>query len=311
MANPRFKENKLKRFIAKSLQPIIRLISKKKYISLQYRYITGHKLDWKNLNRYTEKLQYLRLYYYPKTEAVIRATSRIGARTRVYSKGHEHLLISVLGMCNKVEQIKFDKLPDKFVIKATHASGLNYICLDKNSLDIVALKKKLRKWLKTDYGAKTVEPHYSKIKPGLIIEEFVGENNTLPIEFKIHVFNGKARYLYVVSNRGRDIRYDNLMIDFSAFDGAQFNHWSKSDTPPVEPKQFREMVTYAEELANDLLFCRVDFFLVNGKIYFNEFTFTPAKGTLIFDDDQADFKIGEWLDISSARPSKGTSLRKA
>lgn len=311
MSNPRFKENKLKRLVAKSVQPVIRLLSKKAYLSLQYRYITGHRLNWKNLSRYTEKLQYLRLYYYPKTEVVIRAASRIGARTRVYAKGHEHLLIPIIGMYNKVEQIKFDKLPPKFVIKSTHASGLNFICLDKDKIDLVSLKKKLRQWLKTDYGAKTVEPHYSKIKPGFIIEEYVGDNSHLPVEYKIHVFNGKARYLYVVSNRGQDIRYDNLFIDFTPFDGAQFNHWLKSDTPLVEPNAFKKMVAYAEDFASDLLFCRVDFFLVNGKIYFNEFTFTPAKGTLVFDDDKVDFMIGEWLDITSAKQKKETSLRKA
>ena len=27
-------------------------------------------------------------------------------------------------------------------------------------------------------------------------------------------------------------------------------------------------------------------------------TFTPAKGTLILDDDKCDFEMGEWLDIS-------------
>lgn len=311
MANPRFKENKLKRLVAKSIQPVIRLLSKKAYVSLQYRYISGHKLDWKNLNRYTEKLQYLRLYYYPNNEAVIRATSRIGARSRLFNKGHEHLLVPLIGMYNKVDQIDFDKLPRRFVIKSTHASGLNFICLNKETLDLESLKKTLRKWLSTDYGAKTVEPHYSKIKPGLIIEDYVGDENGLPLEFKIHVFNGKARYLYVVSNRGKDIRYDNLYIDFTPFDGAQFNHWSKSDKPPMKPKAFEEMVKYAEDLASDLLFCRVDFFLVKGKIYFNEFTFTPAKGTLVFDDDKADFEIGEWLDISSAKPNTETLLRKA
>ena len=67
---------------------------------------------------------------------------------------------------------------------------------------------------------------------------------------------------------------------------------------------YEELVKYAEMLASDLLFCRVDFFIVDDHIYFNEFTFTPAKGTLIFDDDKADFIISEWFDISSAKKNK-------
>lgn len=301
MANPNFKENKIKRAIAKSVQPFFRVLSKKAYVSLQYRYITGHKLDWNGLHRYTEKLQYLRLYYYPYNYDVIRATSRIGARSRVTGKGYKHLLIPLLGIINDVEKINFKNLPNAFVIKATHASGLNYICLDKRKENIPALKAKLAKWLKVDYGSKTVEPHYSKIKPSLIIEEYIGSKTKLPTEYKIHVFNGKAKYLYIVSNRGKDIRYDNLYIDFTPFDDAQFNHWSKSDHPPHKPGLFDEMVKIAEDLAKDLLFCRVDLFLINNHIYFNEFTFTPAKGTLIFDNDNADFEIGEWLDISTAK----------
>ncbi|MDY0214588.1 MAG: ATP-grasp fold amidoligase family protein [Bacilli bacterium] len=306
MANPNFKENKFKRFIAKSLQPLFRFVSKKQYVSLQYRYITGHKLDWKNLNRYTEKLQYLRLYYFANNDEVVRSASRIGARIRVNKHGLGDILIPLVGIYNTVSEINFEKLPFRFVIKATHASSFVHVCTNKNEEDWPTLKAKLIKWLHIDYGERTVEPHYSKIKPALIIEQYVGTPKDLPREYKIHVFNGKARYLYVVSGRNKDIRYDNFYIDFSRFDGAQFNHWKSSDIPLEKPDEFEEMVLYAEKLAQDFLFCRVDFFLVGNHIYFNEFTFTPAKGTLIFDNDEADFEIGEWLDISSAMKNKGT-----
>ncbi len=301
MANPNFKENKFRRFIANMLRPFFRMASKKVYVSLQYRYITGHKLDWKNLERYTEKLQYLRLYYYPNNDAVIKATSRVGARVRVYGKGAGDILVPLVGIYNCASEIDFNRLPFRFVVKATHASGLVHICTNKNEENWSELTKKFDGWLKIDYGFKTVEPHYSKVKPGLIIEQYVGTPKELPIEYKIHVFNGKARYLYVVSGRNKDIRYDNLYIDFTRFDGAQFNHWKSSDAPPKKPDEFEKMVEYAEKLAEGFLFCRVDFFLVGEHVYFNEFTFTPAKGTLIFDDDAADYEIGEWFDISSAR----------
>lgn len=304
MANPRFKENKIARFGAKALQPFLRFFSKKAYISLQYRYITKHKLDWQNLNRYTEKLQFLRLYYYPSSAAIVQAASRDGARRRVKKLGLENILIPVVGVYNNFNEIDFSHVPNAFVIKATHACAFNFICHDKSKLDLINLKKMTTKWLKTDYGKNTVEPHYSKIKPRLIIEHYISDGKTLPVEYKIHVFNGKAKYLYVVQNRGVDIRYDNFYIDFTPFPEAQFNYWTASDTSPEKPKVYAELVKYAEKLAHDFLFCRVDFFVVNNQIYFNEFTFTPAKGTLIFDDDRADFIISEWLDISSAKLNK-------
>lgn len=298
MANPNFKENKIRRFIAKSLQPLLRVCNKKLYISLQYKYITGHKLDWSTLLRYTEKLQYLRLYVYPNMPEVIHAASRRGARELVEAKGYKDILIPIYGIYEKFDDINFANLPKQFVMKATHASGFNYICLNKDEIDFSSLRKRFNRYLKMDYGKKTVEPHYSKIKPEIIIEQYIGEKNELPTEYKIHVFNGKARYLYVVTGRGRDIKYNNYYINWQAFNEAQFNHWQTSGQSLKAPKNYEEMVKIAEQLASDFPFVRVDFYVVNGQIYFGEFTFTPAKGTLVFDEDSADFTIGKWLDIS-------------
>ena len=163
------------------------------------------------------------------------------------------------------------------------------------------LKKKFKKWLKTNYGKKTVELHYSPIKPQIIIEEFLLENDKLPTEYKLHVFNGIAKSMYVVTSRGVDIRYNNYYIDWTPFDGSQFNGWKKTDTPLTPPENFTEMVKIAEQLAKPFPFVRVDLYNINGKIYISEMTFTPAKGTLILDDDKCDFEMGEWLDITNAK----------
>lgn len=145
---------------------------------------------------------------------------------------------------------------------------------------------------------KTEERHYSRIKPRIIIEKYIGEPDSLPIEYKIHVFNGKARNLYVVTGRGKDIHYNQYYIDWAPFEGSQFNGWTKTEKPLEKPSNFQDMVLMAESLAGPFPFVRVDLYDIDGKIYFGEMTFTPAKGTLIFDDDKADFEQGKWLDIS-------------
>ena len=298
MANPNLKENKFKRLCAISVRNIVKFISKKEYVKLQYRYITKHKLNLANPTRYTEKLQYLRLFVYPKDNKVSLCAGREGAREYIKELGKEDILIKSYGIYDKFDDIDFDRLPNKFVMKCTHACAFNYLCYDKNNIDIPSLRKKFNKWLKTNYGKKTVELHYAPIKPKIIIEELLIENDWLPIEYKIHVFNGKARSLYVVTNRNKDIRYNNYYIDWTPFDGSQFNGWKKSEEPLRKPDNFDEMISIAETLANPFPFVRVDLFSINGKIFFNEMTFTPAKGTLILDDDQADYEMGKWLDIS-------------
>ena len=299
MSNPNLKENKFKRFIGVCSRNIIKALSKRKYVELQYKYITGHKLNLNNPIRYTEKLQYLRLYTYPKNKDVIRCAGRVGVRDYLKELGLEEYLIKIYGIFNSYDDIDFSKLPNQFVMKCTHGSGMNFICYDKEKIDHKSLKKKFNCWLKTNYGKKTVEMHYSPIKPQIIIEELMLENGKLPTEYKIHVFNGVAKYLYVVTSRNVDIRYNNYYIDWTPFDGAQFNGWKKTVYPLEIPENFKNMVVLSENLAKIFPFVRVDLYTINGKIYFSEMTFTPAKGTLIFDDDDADFEIGKWLDISS------------
>lgn len=298
MPNPNLKENKIKRFFAVSVRGLIKVLSKKQYISLQYKYITHHKLNWKNPTRYTEKLQYLRYYVYPKNPEVSKCAGRRGVREYLEDLGLGKYLIPIYGIYSNFDEIDFDKLPNQFVMKCTHGSGMNYICYDKSKIDLKDLRNIFNKWLKTNYGKKTVELHYASIKPEIIIEKLMLDNDKLPTEYKIHVFNGVAKSLYVVTNRNVDIRYNNYYIDWAPFDGSQFNGWKKTDYPLEKPQNFGEMVNLAETLAKKFPFVRVDIYDINGKIYFSEMTFTPAKGTLILDDDKADFEMGEWLDIS-------------
>ena len=298
MPNKNLKENKLKRAVVSPFRGVVKVCSKKAYISYQYKYITHHKLNWKNPTRYTEKLQYLRLFVYPKMSLVSKCAGRVGVREYLKEKGFESILIPICGVFDKFDDIDFDKLPNQFAMKCSHGCAMNYICYDKSKINKSELRKKFNKWLKTNYGKKTVELHYSPIKPQIIIEELMLENNKLPTEYKIHVFNGVAKNLYVVTSRGVDIRYNNYYIDWTPFDGSQFNGWKKTDYPLTKPNNFSEMVKIAEELGKDFPFVRVDLYNINGKMYFSELTFTPAKGTLILDDDKCDFEMGEWLDIS-------------
>jgi hypothetical protein len=298
MLAKRLHENKIKRAFVSPWRNLIRYLSPVVYVKCQYHYITHHKLNLRKPTRYTEKLQFLRLFVYPKDKEVIRCAGRVSVRDYVKECGFEDALIPSYGVFDHFEDIDFSKLPNSFVMKCSHASGFNQIVSDKAKMNYAESKAKFDIWLSTNYGKKTVEYHYRKIKPQILIEKYIGEADSLPVEYKIHVFNGTARNLYVVTGRGKDIRYTQFYIDWTPFDGSQFNGWIKSDIPPEKPANFPEMVRMAERLAFPFPFVRVDLYDVNGKVYFGEMTFTPAKGTLIFDKDDSDFEQGVWLDIS-------------
>lgn len=299
MPNPNLKENKLKRALVSPFRNIVKAISKTWYVKSQYKYITHHELNLKNPTRYTEKLQYLRLFVYPRDPLVVQCAGRVGVREYVKKRGFCDKLIPIYGVFDNFDDINFNQLPNQFVMKCSHGCAYNVIVRDKSTIDIPAIRKKFQKWLKTNYGKKTVELQYAPIKPQIIIEQFlIQPGQHLPVEYKIHVFNGHAKYMYVVTGRGKDIRYNNYYIDWKPFDGAQFNGWKKTDYPLEKPEHFSEMVEMAEILSQPFPFVRVDLYNIDGKIYFSEMTFTPAKGTLILDDDKCDFEIGKWLDIN-------------
>jgi len=264
----------------------------------QYRYITHHRLDLKHPRRYTEKLQHLRLFVYPRDPLVIRCAGRIGVRSYLQELGLDRYLIPTYGVYDSFDDIDFGTLPRQFALKCAHACAYNAIVTDKETFDRDKWRCQFRKWLRTDYGQTTIERHYSRVKPQIIAERYLGRDGILPTEYKIHVYNGKARNLYVVTGRGSDIRYTNFYIDWTPFDGSQFNNWRKADVSIERPANFDEMVALAEKLAAPFPFVRVDLYNIDGKIFFSEMTFTPAKGTLILDDDQVDYEMGAWLDIS-------------
>ena len=304
MRNKNLNENKIKRALYLPFRNVVKVLMPITYVKKQYKYITHHKLNLNNPMRYTEKLQYLRLFVYPKNALVVKAASRDGAREYLKEKGYEDLLIPIYGIYDSFDEINFDELPNQFVMKCTHACAFNQIVKDKTKFNRNESRKKFTKWLKTNYGNKTLEKHYSPIKPRIIIEKYIGDLEALPVEYKIHVFNGIARSMYVVTGRGLDIRYNNYYIDWKPFDGSQFNGWKKREEPLKIPSNWEEMVKIAEILAKPFPFVRVDLYNINGKIYFGELTFTPAKGTLILDDDKCDFEMGKWLDISNFLKAK-------
>jgi hypothetical protein len=267
------------------------------FVRFQYRYITGRKLNLHNPQTFTEKLQRLRLIHYPNDPLVSHCSDRVGLMD--YLKEHnlsEHQ-VPVLGVYDRYDDIPFETLPQAFVLKCTHASGFHAIILNKQTIDHHQLRRQFNRWLKTNYGRLTVEMHYASIPPKMIVEAYVGKGSSLPLEYKLHVFHGEVKYLYVVSGRGHDLRYTHFLADWSSFPQAQFNGWQASSYPILEPKVFPRMKTIAEKLGQPFPFVRVDLYVINEKIYVSELTFTPAKGTLNLVDPSVDHLMGEWLTL--------------
>ena len=252
------------------------------------------KVDLTNPQTFNEKIQWLKLHDYPNNNLVIQGADKYRVRSYIKEKGLGDILVPLIGDWEKPEDIDWKKLPNQFVLKCNHGCAYNIVCSDKTKFDSNSAKYKLIKWMKEDFGAFNIETHYSKIKPHIICEEFLGECIT---DYKFFCFIGKPEYIYVSS----DLIHDRqAQIGFFYLDGTKMP-LIRNDYKPIEidhfPPFFEEMKNAAEVLCQDFLFVRVDFFVKESKYYFAELTFTPSGGMMPFNPDKYDLEWGRKMYI--------------
>lgn len=250
----------------------------KKYpsiISMQYKKRIGHELNWNSLNTYTEKMQWEKLYNNDINKSVL--ADKYEVRKWVTEKIGKEYLIPLLGTWDNFEDIEFESLPEKFVLKTNHGSGTNVIVKEKDKLNKKIVKRKFDDWLKMDFGFISMERHYSKIKPKIIAEQYIETDYGELQDYKFLCFDGKPYYCWV--DLGRYSNHTRNVYDLN----WKLQPWSqewydtyKEDIP--RPKNFEKMIEIAEVLSAGFAQVRVDLYNVDGKIFFGEMTFTNGGG---------------------------------
>lgn len=262
---------------------------------LYFKHLLGYPLNLKDPKTFNEKVQWLKLYEWPNNPIAVQCGDKYTVREYVEKMGLGEYLNDLLYVWDDVNEIDWDALPDQFAIKCTHGCAYNIICSDKSKLDIEDAKKKLRRWMKEDFGAFNAEPHYSKMKPRIICEKFLGGNMT---DYKFYVCNGEYKFMYIAEGFGEGIGEKITFFD----ENGQMAPYRRTDYPVFAdaklPKDFEKMKELSIKLAEGLPFLRVDWFEVDGKIYFGEMTFTPCGGLMKMEPMEQDKIMGDMLDIS-------------
>lgn len=280
-------------------------LSDETYLKFMYRIRMGKKLNLKNPQTFNEKLQWLKLYG-RKPEYTIMA-DKYAVRKYIADTIGEEYLIPLLGVWDNPDDIDFDKLPDQFVLKCNHNSGLGMcICKDKSKLDINKVKKELKKGLEQDYYLTAREWPYKNVPRKIIAEKYMEEKPDTGLnDYKFFCFNGIPKLILVCSDRFSN---DGLCEDFYDTDWNLLNlrrpDTSNSKQPQKQPQRFGDMLRLAAVISENIPFARVDFYEIKGKIYFGEITFFPASGLKRFTPEEWDLKLGKLIDLSKTAMEK-------
>ena len=276
------------------------------YLKLVYRAEVGNKLSLKNPKTFSEKLQLLKLTDHK--ERYIQLVDKFQAHEYIAEKYGADCVIPYLGVYNAPEDIEWEKLPERFVIKCTHGSGCNILCTDKNQLDKEKAVLQLKAWMKKNWYAFGREWPYLKIKPRIVIEQFEedAKNKGDLTDYKFYCFEGKPQYCQVIGNRqvvdGKSaytIDFFDMMWNHMPFTGlcAPGHNYPASACRHERPINFDQMVKMAEELADQTHFVRVDFYEINGTLKFGEFTLYPLSGFGVFSPEEWNIKLGDMITV--------------
>ena len=274
------------------------LLSDRAYLKLKYRLSMGKKLNLKNPQSFNEKIQWLKLNDRNPEYTVM--VDKYLVRQYIADKLGEEYLIPLLGVWDDPDEIDFDALPDKFVLKCNHNSGTGmYICKDKSSMDIDKVKKELRRGLKQNYYLHGREWPYKNVPRKIIAEQYMEDNSGDIADYKFMCFNGNVKCSFVCSDRFSDKGLHVTFLDRDWNVMPFERHYPSVKEGLPKPQNYEKMIEFAEILAKDIPFVRVDFYEVNGQIYFGELTFYPGSGMEEFTPEKWDCTIGSWIKLSN------------
>ena len=267
--------------------------------------VMSRPLDFNNLQTFTEKLQWIKIY--DATPIKSRLADKYAVRSWVAEKIGDEYLIPLLGVWNDFDDINFDALPNQFVLKCNHGSGMNVICRDKKTFDKQRAREKLNAWLAIDFSSVSLELHYTRIDRKIIAEKYIENMRDGVIDYKFHCFDGSPKFIQVIGDRNfaKHTRYQKFCdLDYNDI-GAMFEDYPHFPYDVPAPKELEKMKSFAKILSEGFSYVRVDFYEIEGKLLFGEMTFTsdsgylPHKNAWTYERDSA---VGDMLKLPALTP---------
>ena len=272
-------------------------LNDKKYLKYRYKIQMKKELNLDNPKTFNEKMQWLKLYdHNPEYTKMVDKYEVKEYISKIIGKKY---IIPTIGIYENFDDINFESLPNKFVMKCTHDSGSVCICKDKTQMNINEYRKKIEKSLKINYYYSGREWPYKNVKPRIIIEKYLDDLSDNQInDYKFMCFNGKVECSFVCTER--DNKDKGLAVTFFNREWKKLpfqRHYRNSNKKIEKPINYDKMIVLAEKLSQGIPFIRVDFYEVDKKVYFGELTLYPGSGFEEFTPEEWDYKLGELIDL--------------
>jgi hypothetical protein len=300
--------NKFKKYITEPWRLVVAfdrhiasIVPDKLFIKCYYRCINNKKLNFKNPIGFEQKLSCLKIYDRNPLYHIL--TDKIKVREYIQKKfiDTELKIIPLIQIWQTADEIDFSVLPDKFVMKCTHDSGSVIVCTDKSSLDENSIKQHFEKCLKRNFYKDTREFAYKGIKPCIIVEQYLYENDDISVmpDIKTFCFDGKVKAYQV--NIGRNST-DGVAVRFFNEKGevipvVEAGGYSSSNDVSIDDDLRERIILLAEKMSQNIPHVRVDFLVYKNEIYFSEFTFYHCGGLFPIKPEEWNLKFGSWINI--------------
>lgn len=274
------------------------VVDDRKYLERQFRLRCGYELNLDQPHTFNEKIQWLKINVRDPQYSMM--ADKIAVKSFVSDIVGKKYVLPILGIWESAEDIDISALPDEFVLKCNHNSGLGmYICRDKKALNWSSVKNEINAGLKQNYYLYGREWCYKNIKPKVFAEPLLKDGkHIVPEDYKIYCFNGKPKYIVVFHNRFDETKklYESVYdLSWNKLNVSFDNNFAISDWGISKPDCLDEMLDVCGKLCKNMKMSRIDFYIVDEKVYFGEITLYTASGFAPMIPEEIDLRLGEQL----------------
>lgn len=273
---------------------LLNFVPDKTYLKLIYRVYTGRHLNLDEPKLFTEKLQWIKLYDRNPFYTVL--VDKVLVKEHVAKLLGEKYIIPTIGVWDNPDDIDFDTLPSQFVLKCNHNSGRGMcICTDKSSIKPDRIRQVLREGLKENYYITRREWPYKNVPRKVLAEKYMEDESGFLQDYKVMCFHGEPKIIQVHKGRFSGTHTQDLYdIEWNILDFDQMGCIKSSDSI-ARPACLNEMLSASRVLSSGIPHVRVDWYIINGQLFFGEMTFFDASGLECFEPYEKELEIGSWI----------------